>query len=322
MIYLDELKPKISIIGAGNVGVRYAYASIINGLARKIVLVDINKEKLMGEVMDLSHGMPYIPPVDIVAGDYEDIYNSDLVVVTAGKNQSPGETRLDLVNKNVELFKLIVPKIMEVTPNSILLIVSNPVDILSYVSYKLSKKPSDEVMGSGTTLDTARFRFLLGKHCDINTRNVHAYILGEHGDSEFPIWSSAMIGGMLIKDYCQTCSKRDACNKEEKLKDVFKEVKESAYKIIEKKGETSYGIGLTLARITRAILNDENTILPVSTLINNVYGVNDLYLSLPSIIHKNGIKKKLEIELNEEEKSAFRNSANTIKGIIEKIQID
>ena len=321
-MYLAELKPKISIIGAGNVGVRYAYASIINGLARKIVLVDVNKEKSIGEVMDLSHGMPYIPPVDIVAGDYEDIYDSDMVVITAGKNQSPGETRLDLVNKNVELFKLIIPKIMDVTPDSILLIVSNPVDILSYVSYKLSKKPSAKVMGSGTTLDTARFRFLLGQHCGVNARNVHAYILGEHGDSEFPIWSSAMIGGILIKDYCLTCSKRNECNKEEKLKEIFKEVKDSAYKIIEKKGETSYGIGLTLARITRAILNDENTILPVSTLINNIYGVNDLYLSLPCIIHKNGIKEKLVIELNEEEEIAFRRSAKTIKGVIEKINID
>ena len=321
-MYLEELKPKISIIGAGNVGVRYAYASIINGLARKIVLVDVNKEKLTGDVMDLSHGMPYIPPVDIVAGDYEDIYDSDLVVVTAGKNQSSGETRLDLVNKNVELYKLIIPKIMDVTPDSILLIVSNPVDILSYVSYKLSKKPSDKVMGSGTTLDTARFRFLLGQHCGINARNVHAYILGEHGDSEFPIWSSAMIGGMLIKDYCLTCSKRTECNKESKLKEIFKEVKDSAYQIIEKKGETSYGIGLTLARITRAILNDENTILPVSTLINNIYGVNDLYLSLPCIIHRNGIKEKLVIGLNEEEERAFRKSANTIKGVIEKIHID
>ena len=321
-MYLEELKPKISIIGAGNVGVRYAYASIINGLARKIVLVDVNKEKLTGDVMDLSHGMPYIPPVDIVAGDYEDIYDSDLVVVTAGKNQSPGETRLDLVNKNVELYKLIIPKIMDVTPDSILLIVSNPVDILSYVSYKLSKKPSDKVMGSGTTLDTARFRFLLGQHCGINARNVHAYILGEHGDSEFPIWSSAMIGGMLIKDYCLTCSKRSECNKEEKLKEIFKEVKDSAYQIIEKKGETSYGIGLTLARITRAILNDENTILPVSTLINNIYGANDLYLSLPCIIHRNGVKEKLVIGLNEEEERAFRKSANTIKGVIEKIHID
>ena len=321
-MYLEELKPKISIIGAGNVGVRYAYASIINGLARKIVLVDVNKEKLTGDVMDLSHGMPYIPPVDIVAGDYEDIYDSDLVVVTAGKNQSPGESRLDLVNKNVELYKLIIPKIMDVTPDSILLIVSNPVDILSYVSYKLSKKPSDKVMGSGTTLDTARFRFLLGQHCGINARNVHAYILGEHGDSEFPIWSSAMIGGMLIKDYCLTCSKRSECNKEEKLKEIFKEVKDSAYQIIEKKGETSYGIGLTLARITRAILNDENTILPVSTLINNIYGANDLYLSLPCIIHRNGVKEKLVIGLNEEEERAFRKSANTIKGVIEKIHID
>ena len=151
---------------------------------------------------------------------------------------------------------------------------------------------------------------------------MHAYILGEHGDSEFPIWSSAMIGGMLIKDYCLTCSKRSECNKEEKLKEIFKEVKDSAYQIIEKKGETSYGIGLTLARITRAILNDENTILPVSTLINNIYGANDLYLSLPCIIHRNGIKEKLVIGLNEEEERAFRKSANTIKGVIEKIHID
>ena len=282
-------------------------------------MVDIDRKRLEGEVMDLSHTAPYTSPVNIIAGDYEDIGDSDIIVVTAGKNQEPGETRLDLVNKNVELFKEIIPKIQHQAPKSIYLIVTNPVDILSYVTYKISEKPKNEVIGSGTTLDTARFRYLLAKYCHVNARNVHAYILGEHGDSEFAVWSSAMIGGTLIKDYYKMCKFIDLQDSDKKFRKVFEEVKDSAYKIIERKGETSYGIGLALARISQAIVNDENTILPVSTLIENFYGVSDLYLSLPCIINKSGVQETLKIELNEEEIKNFKFSANIIKEIIIKI---
>jgi L-lactate dehydrogenase len=263
----EAFHPKISIIGCGNVGIRYAYALIIKGIAREIVLVDIDRKRLEGEVMDLSHTAPYTSPVDIIAGDYEDIVDSDIIVITAGRGQKPGETRLDLVNKNVELFKEIIPKIKKQAPQSIYLIVSNPVDILSYVTYKISKKPKYEVLGSGTTLDTARFRYLLAKNCHVNANNVHAYILGEHGDSEFAVWSSAMIGGILIKDYCDMCKFVDIQDSDKIFRRIFEEVKNSAYEIIQRKGETSYGIGLALTRISQAIVNDENTILPVSTLI-------------------------------------------------------
>jgi L-lactate dehydrogenase len=314
--------PKISIIGCGNVGTRYAYALTIKGIAREIVMVDIDRKRLEGEVMDLSHTAPYTSPVDIIAGDYNDIEGSEMVVITAGKNQKPGETRTDLVHKNVDLFKKIIPKIHEYSPKSIYLVVSNPVDILSYVTFRLSGKPKNEVLGSGTTLDTARFRYLLAKYCQINARNVHAYILGEHGDSEFPVWSSAMIGGMLIKDYRKMCQFSNLGESDEQLSYIFEKVKNSAYKIIDRKGETSYGIGLALARISQAIINDENTILSVSTFIEDYYGIDDLYLSLPSVINKNGIKRTLKIGLDDEEVNKFRFSANKIKDIIQKININ
>ncbi|MFW9877870.1 MAG: L-lactate dehydrogenase, partial [Candidatus Thorarchaeota archaeon] len=234
----------------------------------------------------------------------------------------PGETRIDLVNKNVELLRKIIPQIQEYVPHAIYLIVSNPVDILSYVTYKISGKPKDEIIGSGTTLDTARFRYLLAKYCGVNARNVHAYILGEHGDSEFAVWSSAMIGGTQIKKYCDMCKTYNFNDCDRNFQKIFEEVKDSAYKIIERKGETSYGIGLALSRISQAIINDENTILPVSTLIEDFYGINDVYLSLPSIVNKNGVKEILNIDLNDEEIRNFKNSANKIKDIIKKIDLN
>ncbi|MFX1241810.1 MAG: L-lactate dehydrogenase [Promethearchaeota archaeon] len=315
----ERLHPKISIIGCGNVGVRYAYALIIKGIAREIVMVDIDRKRLEGEVMDLSHTAPYTSPVNIIPGDYEDIIESDIVVITAGKNQEPGETRLDLVNKNVDLFKSIIPKIQKYDSDAVYLIVSNPVDILSYVTYKVSGKPKNKVMGSGTTLDTARFRYLLAKYCKVNASNIHAYILGEHGDSEFAVWSSAMVGGAYIKNYCDMSNFVNPNDANKNFQTIFEEVRDSAYKIIERKGETSYGIGLTLARISQAIINDENSILPVSTLIEDFYGINDLFLSLPSIINKNGIQETLNIELSEEEIKNFKFSAKTIKEILKKI---
>ncbi|MFH1854552.1 MAG: L-lactate dehydrogenase [Candidatus Omnitrophota bacterium] len=311
-----DLRPKVSIIGCGNVGLRYAYAMTIRGLARQIVLVDIDRKRLEGEVLDLCHGAPYTSPVEIVAGDYPDIENSDLVVVTAGKKQKPGQTRIDLTRDNVSLFKEMIPAIIKHAGSSILLIVSNPVDVLSYAAYKISGKPAKEVIGSGTVLDSARFRFLIAKHCKIDPRNIHAYILGEHGDTEFPVWSRAMIGGTLFKDYCHICRHKDGCDRENELKEIFREVRDSAYKIIERKGETSYGIGLALVRITQAILHDENSVLPVSNLVENIYGVNDVYLSLPSVVNNDGVRERLDIELDPEEQAAFKKSAEAIKSVI------
>lgn len=316
MIEVNELRPKVSIIGCGNVGMRYAYALMIGSIAREIVLVDIDKNRLEGEIMDLSHGAPYISPVEIIGGDYHDIKNSDLVVVTAGKKQKPGQSRIDLAKDNVELFRKIIPRIIKYTPSSILLIVTNPVDVLSYAAYKFSGKQAKEIIGSGTVLDTARFRFILAKHCKVDSRNIHAYILGEHGDAEFAVWSRAMIGGVLFKDYCYICKRNSACQQDKELNEIFTEVKDSAYKIIEKKGETSYGIGLALVRITQSIINDENAILPVSSLVEGYMGIKDVYLSIPAIVNKEGVREVLYIELSEEEKRAFRACAEKIKKVI------
>jgi len=313
---METLKPKISIIGCGSVGIRYAYALMIKGLARKIVIVDIDKKRLEGEVMDLSHGAPYVSPVEIVAGDYKDLADSDMVVITAGKKQKLGQTRIDLTRDNVELYKAIIPQIIKYAPNAILLVVTNPVDVLSYAAYKISGKSSSQVIGSGTVLDSARFRFLLAKHCNIDSRNIHAYILGEHGDTEFPVWSKAMIGGILFKDYCYICRSNNNCEHQAELEKIFKDVRNSAYEIIERKQETSYGIGLALTRITQAIIKDENAILPVSSLVEDYLGVKDVYLSLPAIVNKNGIREILNIGLSSEEQKQFKDSSSAIKKAI------
>ncbi len=316
---MENLSPKISIIGCGNVGLRYAYALIMSGLARQIVLVDKDKKRVEGEVLDLSHTAPYVSPVEIIAGDYPDTKDSDLIVVTAGKKQIPGQSRIDLVKDNIEIFKTIIPQISKFSPNAILLVVSNPVDVLAYAAYKLSSKPVEKVIGSGTVLDTARFRFLLAKHCNIDPHNIHAYVLGEHGDSEFPVWSRAMIGGILFKEYCPMCERFAECERDKELGNIFLEVKNSAYEIIEKKGETSYGIGLALVRITRAILRDENAILPVSSLVDGYLGINDVYLSLPAIVNRNGTRKVLNIKLNLEEELSFKNSASVVRKVIKEV---
>jgi len=313
---MEKLKPKVSIIGCGSVGMRYAYALMIRGIAREIVIVDIDTKRLEGEVMDLSHGAPYVSPVEIIAGDYPDLADSDLVVITAGRKQKPGQSRTDLVKDNVELFKKMVPEIMKYAPEAILLVVTNPVDVLAYATYKISGKPASQVMSSGTVLDTARFRFLLSKHCGVDPHNIHGYILGEHGDSEFAVWSKAMIGGVLFKEYCKVCARRGLCRQDIEFQEIFNEVKDSAYKIIERKAETSYGIGLALVRITQAIINDENAILPVSSLVKGYLGITDVFLSLPAVVNKTGIKQILELTLATDEQEAFKNSALAVKKVI------
>jgi len=313
---MAELEPKVSIIGCGNVGMRYAYALILKGVVRQIVLVDVDRKRLEGEVMDLSHGAPYISPVDIIAGDYSDIKNSDLVVITAGRKNRPGQTRLDLAKDNVELYRKIIPEIVKHASSAIFLIVTNPVDVLSYAAYKLSSKSANKVIGSGTVLDTARFRFLLSNNCKVDSRNIHAHVLGEHGDSEFPVWSRAMIGGVLFKDYCLVCKNSSTCQGDKELNEIFIEVRDSGYEIIERKQETSYGIGLALVRITEAIINDEKSILPISSLVEDYLGINDVYLSLPAVIDKEGVREVLKIELDPEEKQAFKKSADAIRRVI------
>jgi L-lactate dehydrogenase len=266
--------------------------------------------------MDLSHGTPYVSPVEVAAGSFEDIAGSDIIVITAGKRQLPGQTRMDLAKANVDVYRQMIPLIVKNAPDAILLVVTNPVDVMAYAAYRLSGKPATSVISSGTVLDSARLRHLLARHCGIDPHNVHAYVLGEHGDSEFPVWSRAMLGGIDLTNYCPVCQQRCSGNRDRELDALFLEVRDSAYKIIEKKGETSYGIGLSLGRITRAILHDENSILPVSTLLKDYLGVSDVYLSVPVVLNRAGVRQQLPIELNELELSQFRKSAEAVRKAI------
>ena len=290
---------KIVIIGCGNVGMSYAYA-LINQKCNidELVLIDQNIDKANGEAMDLNHSIPYSPNNIIVkSGDYSECADATIVMIAAGANQNVGETRLDLIHKNTEIFKSIIDKVMATGFNSIFLIATNPVDAMSYITYKYSHLPASQIIGTGTSLDTARLRYILSRRFEILPQNVHAYVLGEHGDSEFVAWSSAMIGSVKI----------DSLLIQKEKNNISKEVRESAYEIIKKKGNTSYGIGMCLLRITNAILNDENAILTVSAFDHNVY------ISSPCIINKKGIKRRLKIELTEEEQKLYNKSKDIIR---------
>ncbi|MBF0522580.1 MAG: L-lactate dehydrogenase [Candidatus Omnitrophica bacterium] len=315
---MNALKPKVSIIGAGSVGSTFAYTLMMSGLAREIVLIDKDELRAQGECMDLNHGLSFARPAKIYAAGFEGCAESDIVVVTAGAKQIPGQTRIDLCQKNVEIFKGIIPSIVRYAPESILLVVSNPVDILTYVTMKISGFPSSKVIGSGTVLDSSRFKYLISEHCKTDPRNIHAYIIGEHGDSELPVWSNANIGGMLLEKYCLICN--HLCDNKVAWDNIFEEVKTAAYKIIEAKGGTYYAIALALGRIVEAILRDENSILPVSTLINGYYGVNDVCLSIPSKVNRSGVENFLALELSDVEQKQFKHSADTLQEIIKHIQ--
>jgi L-lactate dehydrogenase len=314
-------KPKVSIIGAGNVGSTFAFALMAKGIVREIVLIDRNADKAEGQCIDLNHGMSFTHPTEIYPAGYEGCENSDIVVITAGTKQKPGQTRIDLVQTNTDIFKEIVPAILEYAKDAIIIVVTNPVDILAYITMKISGLPSNKVLGSGTVLDTSRFRYLISQHCELDPRNVHAYIIGEHGDTELPVWSNASIGGMQIHKYCSICKKFNHCKREKELEKLFEEVKNAAYKIIETKGATYYAIALALVKIVETILRDENSILPVSTLINDYYNADDLYLSLPSKVNRGGVEKFLTIELSEQEQRLFRKSVSSLKNIIKGIKL-
>lgn len=316
---MNNKRTKISIIGAGFVGATSAYALMMGGLASEIVIVDINKEKALGEAMDLSHGVSFVKPVEVCAGDYKDTAGSDIIIITAGAAQKPGETRLDLINKNFEVFKKIVPNVVKYNPNAILLVVSNPVDILTYITYKLSGFPKERVIGSGTVLDTSRLKHLLSEYFNIDDRNIHTYIMGEHGDSEIATWSLTNIAGMNIDDYCKhVCKKYDSLSKNK----IYNDVKNAAYEVINRKGATYFAVALAIKRIVETILRDENSILTVSSLLEGQYGINDLYVGVPTIVGASGIKKILEVPLDEEELDSFRKSTISLKEYIDKLPLD
>lgn len=312
-------KPKIAIVGCGNVGSTFAFALSVSGIAREIVLVDRNLERAKGECMDLNHGASFIKPVLISYAGYEGCRGADIVVITAGAKQKPGQSRLELVSSNVEVFKQIIPGITRYAKDSILLVVSNPMDILTYAAWKLSGLPKARVMGSGTVLDSSRLRFSIGRHCKVDPRNVHAYIIGEHGDSELAVWSHANIAGMVIKEYCPLCN--DKCDYKKELDGIFNQVKNAAYEIINSKGATFYAIALALVKIVESVLRDEDSVLPVSTLIEDYYGINDICSSIPSIINRHGVRKFLRIRLSGEEQEKLVSSAGVIKDIIKKTGI-
>ena len=313
---MERSAPKVTIVGAGFVGATAAYALAIGGGVSELVLIDVNKDRALGEVMDLQHGAAFFKPVKITAGDYADAAGSDIVILTAGANQKPGETRLDLSRRNTDIFKKIVPKVVKACPTAIMLVVSNPVDILTYVTIKLSGFLPGRVLGSGTVLDSSRFRQTISEHCRVEARNIHAYVIGEHGDTEVPVWSLANIAGVPVEEFCQTCGKN--CLTWEKAR-MEQEVREAGYAIIEKKGATYYAVGLAVRRIVEAVIRDENTILTISGLMSGQYGVKDVCLSLPAIVNRQGIARILELPLNPTEMSGFRQSAATLQEMITKL---
>lgn len=305
---------KAAIIGCGFVGSSSAFALMQSGLFSEMVLIDADINRAEGEALDISHGLPFAKPMKIYAGSYDDIADAAIIIVTAGAGQKPGETRLDLVKKNVAIFKSIIPEIAKREFNGILLIVANPVDILTFVAAKLSKLPENRVFGSGTVLDSARLKYLLGEHLNIDNRSVHAFIIGEHGDSEIVAWSSANVSGIPINDFCEM---RGYFAHKESMEKIAEEVKNSAYEIIEKKHATYYGIAMSVRRICEAIIRDEKSILPVSSIQSGEYGIEKVALSLPAIVGRRGVEKVVPIELSESEKEQLVKSANTLKEVIE-----
>ena len=302
---------KVVLVGTGAVGTAYAYSMVNQGFITELVLIDVNMERAKGEAMDLIHGMAFAHTNMVVrAGEYSDCKDADLVVITAGANQKPGETRLQLVEKNATIMRGIVKEVVQSGFDGIFLIASNPVDIMAHVAQKESGFPASKVIGSGTTLDTARFKVLLGEYLNLDPRNVHALIIGEHGDSELPVFSQASIGTENLDNVLQ---KRNNPDDMKNLNEIFEKVRTAAYEIINRKGFTNFGIGMALTRITKAILNNEQSILPVSCLMEGHYNETDIYLSVPAIINREGIAKIIELDLDEKERDLLAKSVHALR---------
>lgn len=304
---------KVILVGDGAVGSSYAFALVTQNIAQEIGIIDIAKAKTEGDALDLSHALAFTSPKKIYAADYADCHNADIVVLTAGAPQKPGETRLDLVSKNLKINREIVTQIVESGFDGIFLVAANPVDILTYSTWKFSGFPKERVIGSGTSLDSARFRQAIAEMVDVDARNVHAYILGEHGDSEFPVWSHANVAGLQIYEWIKSNPEVD----EEALVNIFFKVRDAAYTIIEKKGATFYGIAVALARITKAILDDENSVLPLSVYLNGEYEQEGIFIGAPAVVNRQGIKQVIEIPLSDSEKDRMKASADQLRAVIE-----
>lgn len=309
---------KCGIVGCGFVGAASAFTLAAEGIFSEIVLLDANREKAQGEALDIAHGMPFGNPVKIYAGEYKDLADCALIVIAAGAGQKEGETRLDLVDKNVKIFSSIIPQITAVNREAILLILSNPVDILTYVTLKLSGLSPKRVIGSGTVLDTARFKYLLGEHLGVDMRNIHAFIIGEHGDSELAVWSSANVSGIDLDEYCKICGH---CQNHESMRGIYEQVKNSAYNIIKAKGATYYAIAMSVKRIATAIVRNQHSVLTTSTLIDGHCGLRDVCLGYPCVVGSGGIEKVLDIPLSDEEHEALRQSAEQLKAVLSHLNL-
>ena len=309
---------RVAIVGMGNVGASFAFALLLSGLAAEIVLIDANRAKAEGEAMDLNHAVPFSHPTRLWAGDFSDCAGAVVTVLAAGANQKPGETRLELVKKNTAIWRQIVPELARHNPHGILLIATNPVDVLTYAAWKLSGLPAAHVIGSGTILDTARFRYLLSQHFGVDARSVHAFIIGEHGDSEVPVWSSANIAGMRLPEFCRA---QGMPYDPEAMRQIFLQTRDAAYHIIERKGATYYAVAAGLMRITQAILRNQKTVLSVSSIIRDFHGLDDVCFSLPTVVDRGGVENVLRLELDDSEVSKLRDSAELLRKTIESLDL-
>jgi L-lactate dehydrogenase len=306
------------VVGAGFVGTTFAYSLLIHGLASQIVIIDVNQQRAEGEVMDLNHGVPFAFPAKISAGTYADCRDADIVVIAVDKGQKIVQSRLDLAEGNLQIFKQIVPDIAKYNRECILLVVSNPLDVMTYAALKLSGFPANRVIGSGTLLDTARLRYLLGEHLQVDPHNVHAYIIGEHGDSEVPVWSLANVAGIRLKDYCPICK---VPYDTEAFNDLFLKVKNAGYEIMKRKGRTNYAVALSLTKIVESIIRDESAIVTISCLLKNYHGVSDICLSVPVILNRTGVKEIITLPLDEKEIAEFQKSAAIIKRVTDSLNL-
>lgn len=309
---------KVGLVGTGQVGSSFAYALMMRGLATELVLVDANVEKAVGEMMDFNHGLSFVTPMKITGGGYPDLAGSNIVVIAAGASQRPGETRLDLLGRNAAIFRSIIPEVVRYNPEGIILIATNPVDILTFTSLRASRLAPSRVIGSGTILDTSRFRFLLGQYYGVDARSVHAYIVGEHGDSEIPLWSLANIGGVRLQEFAPLKNKK---YDQLEMNKLFIDVRDAAYEIIKRKGATYYAIGLGLLSIVEAVLGNYRSVLSVSTLMTGQYGVEDICMSLPCVVGEHGIEEILTLNISKEEEDGFRASAAKLKKTLASLQL-
>ncbi len=310
-------QPKVAIVGAGSVGATLAYACLIKGAGKTVALYDLNADKTRAEVLDLNHGLQFVPTANVMGSDdIEVCRDADVVVITAGAKQKPGQTRLDLAEANVNMCRTLVPGLLEVAPDAILLLVTNPVDVLTYAALKFSGLPSRRVFGTGTVLDSSRLRVLIAQRADVAVRSVHAYIAGEHGDSEIPLWSSATIGAVPLLAWDATAGARldDGARQE-----IMAGVVNAAEEIIRGKGATNYAIGLAGARVVEAIIHDEKAVLPVTSLLDDYIGISDVCLSLPSIVGRAGVHTVLPVPLSGDEAAGLRQSADTVRGVIHEV---